>query len=44
MNKPMEETFGMVVFWIRIWVLSGLLLWTLIGEIVKQTVLKNVDN
>jgi hypothetical protein len=43
MNKPMEETWGVVSFWIRIWALSGLLFWKFIGEIVKHTVLKNMN-
>lgn len=43
MNKPMEETWGVVSFWIRIWALSGLLFGKFIGEIVKQTVLKNMN-
>jgi hypothetical protein len=43
MNTPMEETWGVVSFWIRIWVLSGLLFWQFIGGLVKQTVLRNVD-
>ena len=41
MNKPMEERWGVVTFWVRIWALSGLLYWKLIGEIVKQTILKD---
>jgi hypothetical protein len=40
MNKPMEETWGVVSFWIRLWALSGLLFWKFIGKLVKQAVLK----
>jgi len=44
MNKPMEETWGVVSFWIRLWALSGLLFWKFIGKLVKQAVLKNMDS
>ena len=43
MNKPMEETWGVVSFWIRIWALSGLLCWKCICGIVKQTVIKSMN-
>lgn len=43
MNMLIEEIWGVVSFWIRIWALFGRLFWMFLGVVVKQTVFKNAD-
>jgi hypothetical protein len=40
----MQEAWGVLSFWIRLWALTGLLFWRLIGILVKITVLQRVNH
>ncbi len=39
MEETMEDTFGIISFWIRMFMLSCILCWNLLGMIVKRAVL-----
>ena len=38
----MQDTWGVLSFWVRLWALCGLLFWWLMGRLVKITVLNHV--
>jgi hypothetical protein len=42
-EEKMQDAWGVLSFWVKIWALSGLLFWRLIGKLMKITVLKYVN-